>query len=893
MGKDNPASNEKVGLYPTQFFEAIFDGYILKRGLVLELRCIHRDSERHVVRRFYKSLGKFKRAWKEICKLNRTGYDIYFGVAPRNPNNDDKLLQPPLLTSFWVDIDVGPDKPNKDLTQAQRRVRASHIKPTIVVNSGHGLHLYFRLKKPHSIQASKAKTLLRGIADALGGDLQSAEVARLLRVPNTVNWKHKNHPQLCQVLKLRNKRRFRLTKLKKLFCGSRDKGREAQTPQENGTSEDFFKFYSRYVEDLRLRRDHQAMGLCPFHPDQRPSFSLRISDGVWHCFGCGRSGNALSFCLMRGIDESRCPKATRLQEHNALGVEDGGYVIWKPRRSGWEKRRISNFVLEWSEENRVTDKVQLEDRIFDGTLVMASGKPAPLRLSNEDVCTNAQLYQALVREGGGRIAVSEHDMGNIRRASFIFSHPRELKTSMEFGFQDDRTFLAKNLLITPEEITFAEHGQIDLSHVEHACHLNLKKPDPSTMKYLLRHLRDDLLQLHPTDVTYTLFGFLGAAPLMSFMEDVTRYALWLVGQSGSGKSFLAKMFQCFFGDFAGEGRAVSWASTPNSLQYMGYFFKDCLYLVDDYKPVMIRSSAEVVRFLQNYADFYARSRLTSEIQSRKDYYVRGSLLTTGEDMPTGHASLIARSLILKVPKRELDTRRGDRCLKNCKDYPMITASYIRFLLHRPQLRQKVNAKVHKFHELFLAGIPREDNAVRIARNLALNSVGFRYFIGFLEEADAGFDTDQMLRVHAENLLQLRQRMLNLIRKENPAEIFLQVLTEAIAAGRARIRSGDLSGSERGAPIIGFWRDSDSDECVCILPHEATGLVREQEKRSGRDFDWSPQAIAKQLYAHGALVRSQARKDFGTTVRLGVKTYRVWRIKCSFLGWGKEDGEDVT
>ena len=31
--------------------------------------------------------------------------------------------------------------------------------------------------------------------------------------------------------------------------------------------------------------------LCPFHDERRPSFSINILEGLWHCFGCGRSGN--------------------------------------------------------------------------------------------------------------------------------------------------------------------------------------------------------------------------------------------------------------------------------------------------------------------------------------------------------------------------------------------------------------------------------------------------------------------------------------------------------------------------------------------------------------------------------------------------------------------------
>lgn len=45
------------------------------------------------------------------------------------------------------------------------------------------------------------------------------------------------------------------------------------------------------------KRGSYYWGLCPFHKEKTPSFSVTPSLGIYKCFGCGEGGYALSFIM--------------------------------------------------------------------------------------------------------------------------------------------------------------------------------------------------------------------------------------------------------------------------------------------------------------------------------------------------------------------------------------------------------------------------------------------------------------------------------------------------------------------------------------------------------------------------------------------------------------------
>ena len=45
------------------------------------------------------------------------------------------------------------------------------------------------------------------------------------------------------------------------------------------------------------KRGANMIGLCPFHNEKTPSFTVSPAKNLYKCFGCGKGGNAVSFIM--------------------------------------------------------------------------------------------------------------------------------------------------------------------------------------------------------------------------------------------------------------------------------------------------------------------------------------------------------------------------------------------------------------------------------------------------------------------------------------------------------------------------------------------------------------------------------------------------------------------
>ena len=65
---------------------------------------------------------------------------------------------------------------------------------------------------------------------------------------------------------------------------------------------DFVQLIEQRVE-LRRAGPSRMTGLCPFHDERTPSFSVNVDEKLFHCFGCGEGGDIFRYIeLTEGVD---------------------------------------------------------------------------------------------------------------------------------------------------------------------------------------------------------------------------------------------------------------------------------------------------------------------------------------------------------------------------------------------------------------------------------------------------------------------------------------------------------------------------------------------------------------------------------------------------------------
>ena len=156
--------------------------------------CIFGAKQDKKIQKFYLSLETASSVAEDMA---RNGYDAYFALATYETGESRKGDNAKQLKAFFLDIDCGPEKDYPDQQTAIAALRdfcksAKLPKPTMV-NSGRGVHVYWPLTEAITAEtwvpvAEQLKALCK-LHGMEADPSVTADVARILRVPNTFNFK--------------------------------------------------------------------------------------------------------------------------------------------------------------------------------------------------------------------------------------------------------------------------------------------------------------------------------------------------------------------------------------------------------------------------------------------------------------------------------------------------------------------------------------------------------------------------------------------------------------------------------------------------------------------------------------------------------------------------------
>lgn len=164
---------------------------------------------------------------------------------------------------------------------------------------------------------------------------------------------------------------------------------------------DIVGLISRYVSLKRTGSNH--VGLCPFHAEKTPSFSVSAGRQIFKCFGCGLGGDAFEF-LMRMEGLSFVEAATRIA--GEMGID-------------LEQRQLSPAQVQQREEKETLQKIAALASEFYHTQLLQAAEAEDCR-------------QYLNRRGYGRTSATEYQLGYApRQGAALAEHLRQQGANLE------------------------------------------------------------------------------------------------------------------------------------------------------------------------------------------------------------------------------------------------------------------------------------------------------------------------------------------------------------------------------------------------------------------------------------------------------------------------------
>lgn len=538
-------------------------------------------------------------------------------------------------------------------------------------------------------------------------------------------------------------------------------------------------------------------------------------------------------------------------------------------------------------------KEQRTTRHDDGRIEMIyagyfsfDGKEKQFEIPSDIWASDTELFKTLHLHLGHRCDISKADLDDARQAWMKFSGAIEEKLFYTVqGWYDD-TYITPSVIVDKDGVKPNTQRPVKI-YSDHARLINFKILSDGELRDILFHIKTDLFKAYPRGPLFIGLAQVFLSTIKEFVGMKHRPTVWYEGLTGAGKTSMTRMLQSFFGEFQEKGQ--NWTGTYKGMLEYCYAFKDAILVIDDYKAKDYDQIKAAEQTVQHAYDGTARAVMTKTGSIRGDRFSRCLLISSGEDTPSGDASVISRMCLIPYPKSDSIRRTVDyyeRCYEMSHNYCGVTPMFIKFFLN--QDRAVLKEKQRSLKKSLLEGFEDRPNASRMADHYSYNHIAWQVFVDFMRDSNAidKEEADSLINEHYDFCIKYRNIGVERCSSEQQGIVFLDNLKEVIHSHRVSI-SGLDGYEDPNKDEIGFIRKG-SPNLIYVHPSIAKSEVIRSTNQ--RNLNISLRAVGEQLIANKIIVEwSEGDTCKKVYTPDNKRQARMWVIDITKLGFESQIG----
>ncbi len=304
-----------------------------------------------------------------------------------------------------------------------------------------------------------------------------------------------------------------------------------------------------------------------------------------------------------------------------------------------------------------------------------------------------------------------------------------------------------------------------------------------------------MLGIAPRRTTHLMLSFTILGILRQLFEDsgnTPRFLVWMVAETGSYKTTLAKEFAIIFNRTKND-LIASFKDTPASLEVKAAEYKDSVLIVDDYYPASSSYERNLLNVIADhiirlFGDSIAKARMNSKMEKQKEYKPSGVCMVSAEDT---HGSTSSRSRCLHV---YLDKNSVDlEVLSYCQDNPKYFSTFIyNFIEHiAANYEMYVEEIRHKFKTYREAYRNKFKHGRLLDAYISL-TISFEILMEygyFINAIDSEKKIDEC-NLASENFWELAMEMTYDIYSDEPGILYAKAIDELISSNMIHLSKSD-------------------------------------------------------------------------------------------------------